>query len=211
MDPSTAHSRYEAAFEGRDAPFAFVDLDAMWSNSDEMLARAGGKPIRVASKSVRCRPLLERIAARDERYRGLMTFTLRESLWLGKPDMLLAYPTTDVEALGRMGEDGPVLMVDSVEQLDLIERATKAPVRLCMEVDLSYPIAGGRIKVGVKRSPIRTPEQAAALAREIDKRDRLELVGLMGYEAHIAGLGDQPPGWVRRQAIGRLQRASVDE
>src|SRR3954471_1065672 len=155
-----AHASYETAFEGRDAPFAFVDLDAMWANSDEMLARAGGKPIRVASKSVRCRPLLGQIAARDERYRGLMTFTLRESLWLGKPDMMLAYPTTDGEGLGRMGEGGPVLMVDSAEQLDLIERATNVPVRLCIEVDLSYPLARGRIKVGVERLPIRTPGQA---------------------------------------------------
>src|SRR3954452_8725593 len=211
MDPSTAHARYEAAFEGRDAPFAFVDLDAMWSNGDEMLARAGGKPIRVASKSVRCRPLLEAIAARDERFRGLMTFTLRESLWLGKLDMLLAYPTADREALGQIGEDGPMLMVDSTDHLDLIERATKVPVRLCIEVDLSYPIAGGRVKVGVKRSPIRTPDEATALAREIEKRPRMKLVGLMGYEAHIAGLGDRPPGWIRGKAIGRLQRASVDE
>jgi D-serine deaminase-like pyridoxal phosphate-dependent protein len=212
MDPAAALARYETAFEGRDAPFAFVDLDAMWSNAGEMLARAGGKPIRVASKSVRCRPLLEAIAARDERFRGLMTFTLRESLWLGDPDMLLAYPTTDVEALGRMGEDGPVLMVDSVEHLDLIERATKVPVRLCIEVDLSYPIAGGRIKVGVKRSPIRTPEQAAALAREIEKRDRLKLVGVMGYEAHIAGLGDRPPGKpVIAAVLQRLQKASAAE
>ncbi|MEA2409596.1 MAG: hypothetical protein QOC77_157, partial [Thermoleophilaceae bacterium] len=149
MDPAAAHARYETAFEGRDAPFAFVDIDAMWANADEMLARAGGKPIRVATKSVRCRPLLEAIAKRDERFRGLMTFTLRESLWLGEPDMLLAYPTADREALGRMCEHGPVLMVDSVEHLDLIESSTKVPVRLCIELDLSYPLAGGRIKVGV--------------------------------------------------------------
>jgi D-serine deaminase-like pyridoxal phosphate-dependent protein len=212
MDPSTAHARYEAAFDGRDAPFAFVDLDAMWSNGDEMLARAGGKPIRVASKSVRCRPLLEAIAARDERFRGLMTFTLRESLWLGKPDMLLAYPTADREALGRMDEDGPVLMVDSIEHLDLIQSATKVPVRLCIEVDLSYPLAGGRVKVGVKRSPIRTPEQAVQLADEIERRPAMSLVGLMGYEAHIAGLGDQPPGKpVIAAVLKRLQRASAAE
>src|SRR3954453_5328750 len=148
---NSAHARYEAAFDGRDAPFAFVDLDAMWSNADEMLARADGKRIRVATKSVRCRPLQEAIARRDQRFRGLMTFTLRESLWLGEPEMLLAYPTADREALGRMGEDGPVLMVDSVEQLDLIESAVHAHVRLCLEVDLSYPLAGGRIKIGVKR------------------------------------------------------------
>src|SRR3954468_19233943 len=153
MDPS--YARYEAAFEGRDAPFAFVDLDAMWANSDEMLARAGGKPIRVASKSVRCRALLEAIARRDERFRGLMTFTLRESLWLGEPDMLLAYPTADREALSRMTENGPVLMVDSVEQVDPTQSAPRVPVRLCIEVDLSYALAGGRVKVGVKRSPLR--------------------------------------------------------
>src|SRR4051812_31449353 len=193
MDTASAHARYEAAFEGRDAPFAFVDLDAMWSNAGEMLARAGGKPIRVASKSVRCRALLDAIARRDERFRGLMTFTLRESLWLGQHDMLLAYPTADRAALAELGEDGPVLMVDSVEHLDLIERATKVPVRLCIEVDLSYPLAGGRVKVGVKRSPIRTPDEATALAREIEKRPRMKLVGLMGYEAHIAGLGDESP------------------
>src|SRR4051794_22348095 len=152
---SAAHARYEAAFEGRDAPFAFVDLDAMWANSDEMLARAGGKPIRVATKSVRCRSIQQAIARRSDRYRGFMTFTLRESLWLGAPDMLLAYPTADREALGQIGEDLPVLMVDSVEHLDLIESATDGPVRLCIEVDLSYPMLGGRVKVGVKRSPIR--------------------------------------------------------
>src|SRR3954452_6983962 len=212
MDPSTAHARYEAAFEGRDAPFAFVDLDAMWSNGDEMLARAGRKPIRVASKSVRCRALLEAIAARDERFRGLMTFTLRESLWLGKPDMLLAYPTADREALGQMGENGPVLMVDSIEHLDLIQTATKVPVRLSIEVDLSYPLAGGRIKVGVKRSPIRTPEDAVRLADEIERRPRMRLGSLMGYEGHIAVGGDRPPGkWARGKASGKLQRVSAAE
>src|SRR5919199_2877861 len=119
MDSAALHARYEAAFEGRDAPFAFVDLDAMWSNADEMLARAGGKPIRVATKSVRCRALLEAIARRDARFRGLMTFTLEESLWLaahGFDNMLLAYPTPDRAPLAEIGDGGPVLMVDSVAQ-----------------------------------------------------------------------------------------------
>jgi D-serine deaminase-like pyridoxal phosphate-dependent protein len=215
VDPN--HARYERAFEGRDAPFAFVDMDAMWWNADEMLRLAAGKPIRVASKSVRCRGLLDLIAARDERFRGLMTFTLPESLWLadhGHGDLLLAYPTADRAALRRLPEHGPVLMVDSPQQLDLIEAAIPAGVsaRVCIEVDLSYGLAGGRVKVGVKRSPVRTPEQAQALAREIAKRPRLRLTGLMGYEAHIAGLGDRPPGKrLMAAAIARLQRASAAE
>jgi D-serine deaminase-like pyridoxal phosphate-dependent protein len=187
-----------------------VDLDAMWANAGDMLRRAGGKPIRVASKSVRCRALLERILARDG-FRGLMTFTLPESLWLashGFSDLLLAYPTADRSSLARMGEE-PVLMVDSVAQLDLLSRA-----RVCIEVDLAYALPGplGRVRVGAKRSPVRTPEAAAALAREVVRRDGLRLVGVMGYEAHIAGLGDRPPG--RRlmgAAIERLQGASARE
>ena len=207
--PGAAYARYEAALGDRDAPFAFVDLDAMWANAAAMARRARGKPIRVASKSVRCRPLLERMLARDG-FRGLMTFTLRESLWLeshGFSDMLLAYPTADRSALARIGRE-PVLMVDSTDQLDLIP----GPARVCIEVDLSYALPGGRVKVGVKRSPVRTPDQAAALAREVVRRPGLELAGVMGYEAHVAGLGDRPPG--RRlagAALRRLQRASMRE
>src|SRR4051794_32659440 len=181
------YARYEAAFGDRDSPFAFVDLDAMWANADDMLRRADGKPIRVASKSIRCRSLLERILARDG-FRGLMTFTLRESLWLeehGFSDMLLAYPTADRAALARVDRE-PVLMVDSVAQLDLLDHA-----RVCIEVDLAYALPGPLrgVRIGAKRSPIRTPRRAAGLAREIVRREGLSLVGLMGYEAHIAGLG----------------------
>ena len=81
-----------------------------------MLERAGGKPIRVASKSMRCRALLEAILRRDERFAGLMTFTLPETLWLaeqGFENLLLAYPTADAggargagAALGRQPRAG---------------------------------------------------------------------------------------------------------
>ena len=212
---SDLHQRYEQAFGDRDAPFAFVDLDAMWENGREMLARARGKPIRVASKSVRVRGLLERMLARDPGFRGLMTFTLRESLWLqeqGHDDLLLAYPTADRDALRRLPDPGPILMVDSGDQLDLIESSAPGSARVCIEVDLSYWILGDRVKVGPLRSPIRTPEQAAALAREIETRPKLELAGIMGYEGHIAGLGDRPPGKrLQGKVIERLQRASARE
>ena len=91
--------------------------------------RAAGTPIRVASKSVRCRPLLASILD-EPGFRGLMTFTLPESLWLhehGFDDLLLAYPTAHRGALAELGrlesERPPILMVDSVAHLDLIESA----------------------------------------------------------------------------------------
>jgi D-serine deaminase-like pyridoxal phosphate-dependent protein len=220
-----AHRRYETAFASLEAPFAFVDLDAFWSNAGEMLGRARGKPIRVASKSVRCRPLLERILARDRGFRGLLTYTLPETLFLaehGFRDLVLAYPTMDRAAIEKLADltdadpDGaPVVMVDASEQLDLIERCAgpgRAPVRVAIEIDVSYWIAGGRIKVGAKRSPIRSADAAVALAREIDSRPGVRLVGTMAYEAQIAGVGDRVPGKLLRSAlIRRMRRASARE
>jgi D-serine deaminase-like pyridoxal phosphate-dependent protein len=214
--------RYERACATLDAPFALVDLDAMWANAASMLARAHGKPIRVASKSMRCRALLDRILARDDGFRGLMTFTLDETLWLhgqGFDDLLLAYPTADRAALARLarleGDGRPIVMVDSVEQLDWLARAAPdpaAPLRLCIEFDTSFRLPGGLATIGPKRSPIRTPAAAAALAREIVARRQLELAGLMGYEGHIAGVGDRPLGKpLQGPVIRRMQRASVAE
>ncbi len=138
-----------------------------------------------------------------------MTFTLPESLWLhgqGFDDLLLAYPTSDRPALNRLasldGEGAPIVMVDSVEHLEFIESAAGpggGRVRVCIDVDVSWWPLGGRVKVGVMRSPLRTPAQAQALARAIAARPRFEFAGLMAYEAHIAGVGDRPSG--RRQAL----------
>ena len=220
--PQSRLQRYEQAFADHDAPFAFVDLDAMWGNAEQMLARAGDKPIRVASKSLRCRPLQREILDASDRFDGLMTFTLPETLWLaglGFANLLLAYPTTDRAALRELGEitaedpDGaPIVMVDSVEHLDLIESATDKPVRLCVDLDAGYWRAGGRVKIGPKRSPLHTPEQARALAVEIARRPTLKLVALMSYEGHIAGFGDKVAGKRAQNAVvGWMQRQSIAE
>ncbi|HEX6229385.1 MAG TPA: amino acid deaminase/aldolase [Solirubrobacterales bacterium] len=223
--PEQTHARYEEIFAEVEAPFAFVDLDAMWSNAEEMLGRAAGKPIRVASKSLRCRVLLERILASDERFAGLMTFTLPETLWLaeqGFENLLVAYPTTDQEALRELAlrsvahpQGAPIVMVDCVEHLETIESvlgAGAAPVRVCIDVDAGWWALGGRVKVGPKRSPVHTVEQAVALAREIERRPQVELAALMAYEGQIAGVGDRPPGRrMRGAAIRFMQRRSAAE
>jgi D-serine deaminase-like pyridoxal phosphate-dependent protein len=219
-----SHAEYEAIFADVEAPFAFVDLDAMWSNADEMLGRAGVKPIRVASKSLRCRALQQLILQRQG-FAGTMTFTLPETLWLaeqGFEDMLLAYPTTDSTALEELAlrsaahpERAPVVTVDSTEHLDLIESvlgAGAAPVRVCIELDASWWAAGGRVRIGAKRSPVHTPEQALALAEEVERRPKIDLVALMAYEGQISGVGDRPPGRrLRGAAIRFMQRRSAAE
>src|SRR5262245_33420093 len=158
-DPEQTHSRYESIFQEVEAPFAFADLDAMWGNAEEMLGRAGSKPVRVASKSVRCRAVIDRILDSDERFEGLMTFTLPETLWLaeqGYENLLLAYPTADSGALGDLAlrsaanpDGAPIVMVDCAEHLDAIESVLgtgAAPVRVCIDIDASWWALGGRVK-----------------------------------------------------------------
>ena len=225
IPPPQSHERYERVFAEVEAPFAFVDLDAMWANAEAMLGRSAGKPVRVASKSVRCRALLEAILGRDQRFRGLMTYTLPETLWLaeqGFEDLLLAYPTADVGALEELAlrsaanpEGAPIVMVDCVEHLEMIESVLgkgAPPIRVCIDVDASWWWLGGRVKIGPKRSPIHTVEQAVALAREIEKRPQIELDALMAYEGQISGVGDLPPGQrLRGAAIRYMQRRSASE
>jgi D-serine deaminase-like pyridoxal phosphate-dependent protein len=223
--PPQSHERYEQVFADVEAPFAFVDLEAMWANAEAMLGRAGSKAVRVASKSIRSRALLGAILGRDERFRGLMTYTLPETLWLaeqGFEDLLLAYPTADVGALEELAlrsaanSDGaPIVMVDCVEHLEMIESVLgkgAPPIRVCMDVDASWWWLGGRVKIGPKRSPIHSVEQAVALAREIEKRPQIELDALMAYEGQISGVGDLPPGQrLRGSAIRFMQKRSATE
>ncbi|MGI8460965.1 MAG: alanine racemase, partial [Solirubrobacterales bacterium] len=219
------HRRYERAFADLEPPFAYVDLDALDRNARDMLAMASGKPIRLASKSVRSTEVLRRVLALDDGFRGLLTFTLPESLWLaelGFEDIVCAYPTADREAIGRLAslteaepETAPVLIVDSAEHLELIEAAAEnraAPIRVAIEVDAGWWPLGGRVKVGPKRSPVRTPEQARALALDIDRRAGARLVGLMAYEGQVAGVGDDASSNpLRNLAVRAMQGASMSE
>ena len=223
--PPQSHDRYERVFADVEAPFAFVDLEALWANADAMLERSAGKRVRVATKSVRCRALMQAILGRDERFRGLMTYTLPETLWLaeqGFEDLLLAYPTADLGALEELAlrsaanpEGAPIVMVDCVRHLEMIESVLgkgAPPLRVCIDVDASWWWLGGRVKIGPKHSPIHSVEQAVALAREIEKRPQIELDALMAYEGQISGVGDLPPGQrLRGAAIRFMQKRSAAE
>ncbi|WP_086710165.1 alanine racemase [Streptomyces antimycoticus] len=209
-------ARYDRATAHLEAPVAIVDLGAFDDNARDLVHRAGGKPIRLASKSVRCRALLERVLARDG-FAGIMSFTLPESLWLareGFDDVLLAYPSTDRDGFATLTSDPKLaeavtVMVDDLTQLDLIDsvRAGTEEVRVCLELDTSLRMLGGRVRVGALRSPLREPEQLAELARAIDRRPGFRLVGLMAYEGHVAGVGDAVPGSPLRSRAVRLMQS----
>nr|WP_184351097.1 amino acid deaminase/aldolase [Streptomyces olivoverticillatus] len=215
---SFERARYDRATGHLDAPLAVVDLRAFDANADDLVRRAHGKPVRIATKSVRCRALLERVLARDG-FAGVMAHTLAEALWLarsGVEDVLLAYPSADRSAFAELTSDAKLaravtVMVDDPAQLAVVDaaRAGREEVRVCLELDTSLRLLGGRARIGALRSPLRTPERLAELARLIDRRPGFRLVGLMAYEAHVAGVGDAVAGRPLRSAAVRLMQAAA--
>jgi len=198
-----------AATARLDPAVAVLQLPALRHNTHDMLRRAAGKPIRVASKSVRVRAVLDAVLALPG-YHGVLAYTLPEALWLATgsddhppiEDVVVGYPTVHRSSLYRLATSPELaarvtLMVDSVAHLDLIDSviapADRETIRVCVELDSSWKSALlGHI--GVWRSPVFTPASARTLAESIVARPGFTLVGMMGYEAQIAGQGDEPKG-----------------
>ncbi len=215
------HERLERATAALDPPLAVVDLDAFDANAAQLARRAAGKPIRVASKSVRCRALLRRALALPG-FQGVLAFTLPEALWLAEEedDVVVAYPTADRQALRALAGDPQrarhvTLMVDSAEHLDVIDAVLGTPhpeLRVCLDLDASLRLFAQRVHFGARRSPVHEPEQARRLAQAVVARPGFRLVGMMAYEAQVAGVGDDQPGQPLRNAVLRAaQRASMSE
>ena len=217
-------SRLSRAVDGSPQPLPtptmVVDLDAFDANADDLARRAGGTPIRVASKSLRVPALVSRALAHPG-FAGVLAFTLAEALWLEEngvsDDIVVAYPTVDRGALARLvasprAADRITLMVDSVDHLDVVDsiRTSKAvPVRVAIDVDAGLDL--GLTRVGPRRSPVTSAAVAESLARHL-QRPGFRLIGVMTYEGQVAGVPDQVPGQrVRSAVVRRLKTMSVTQ
>lgn len=219
-----------AALRDRRLPAVLVDLDALERNVDRVaeMIRGRGTPLRMATKSVRVVELIRRIVARGgDDFRGLMCFATEEAAFLareGFDDLLVAYPTFqrhDVELAARLTGEGVRLriMTDSAEGVARFgEVATAAGVTLevILCVDMSLELASQHL--GVYRSPLHDPRDVVALAQKVDATAGTRFGGIMGYEAQVAGLGDDSPfepllnpakALVRRVSIFELGRRRV--
>ena len=209
--------RLDAATAHLDPPLAALDLATLQANAADLVRRAAGTPVRVASKSVRCRAVLEVALGSgltsSGGFRGIMSYSLREAIWLarqGAEDILMGYPTVDRAALAELGADQDLLdritlMVDGAAHLDVVRAAVgsdRVRPRVCLDVDASLRI--GPVHLGVRRSPLREPAEVARLATQA--RDRgFAVVGVMFYEAQIAGLPDTS------LAVRMVKKASAAE
>ena len=221
-DDEAYYQRLKQLVAGRGLPLMLLDLDRLEANAHAMLLRAGRLPIRLGTKSIRCIDVLRRVQALSPQFQGLLCYSAREAAWLaseGFDDLLVAYPTLDpldlAAAAGALRKGQRVtLMVDSVEQCALLAaraRELGLRYRLALDLDMSSAVPG--IWFGVRRSPLRDVAAAMQVANFISANaDALQLVGLMGYEAQIAGLQDRVPGaGLRNLMIRQLKRRSVRE
>lgn len=210
-----------AATKDFSAPVLALGVEALAHNAHDLLRRAGGLPIRVASKSVRSRGVLEAVLALPG-YEGVLSFSAAEAVWLSETveNIVVAYPTADRAALKALAQSERAaarvtLMVDSYEQLDFIDSViapSKRPsIRICIDFDASWR-SKALGHVGALRSPIHSPEHLRGFAGQVVRRPGFTLVGVMSYEAQLAGVGDQPIGKpVEGIVMRRMQSASRAE
>lgn len=209
---------YQRACGGWALPLAFVDLDLLAHNAAAVARRAAGKPVRIATKSVRCVALLRRLLELSPGFRGLMCMTPAEAVYLagaGFDDLLVAYPSVDAEAIAaaaRVVASGKRLLLTAdcaghVERLAAAARTAGVVLPVCLDVDLSWDLPG--LRFGVYRSPIATPEQALEVAAAIRAQPSLRLHGVLAYEAQIAGVPDARGSAVEGWIVRGLKRASL--
>jgi D-serine deaminase-like pyridoxal phosphate-dependent protein len=212
---------YKKAFEGKEKPFAYVDLDFFDLNMRDILTRAGNKKIRIASKSIRCVSLLKRILDYSPQYQGVMCFTAKEAVWLsqlGFNDLLVAYPVyhpAHIEAVAQEVKKGKkiYLMADKkehLEQYNKIGEQFNISIPVCMDLDMSTSFPG--LYFGVYRSSLTTIPKVKKFLEQLKSFSFVNLKGLMGYEAQIAGLGNNFAGQtIKNTAIKILQNTSIKE
>ena len=210
-----------AATRELDPPLGVLSQPALAHNAHQMLDRAGGTTIRVASKSLRVRGAIEAVEALPG-YHGVLAYTLAEGLWLAETiqSVVVGYPSADRCAIARLAGSADLasrvtIMVDSTDQLDLIDSVlppgNRETIRVCLELDAAWDsrLLG---HVGTWRSPVHSVGEARTLAELIVARSGFALVGMMAYEGQIAGTVDHPEGRPVYGAIVRwMQRQSAQE
>ena len=212
---------YKSIFKGQRMPLAYVDLDLMHQNIDVLIERAKGKNIRIASKSIRCKSVMERILQSSDQFKGIMCFTAEEAVYLSEnrfDDIILAYPVVHpphIQAIAQKVKAGAkiYMMVDRMEHIHIIEEALKdADIKMpiCIDIDMSVDFPG--LHFGVWRSSLRSMKDFTKFVDKVLLSDKVVIKGLMGYEAQIAGVGDNVAGkFFMNTTIKGLKAVSIPQ
>ncbi|MDP5277023.1 amino acid deaminase/aldolase [Chengkuizengella axinellae] len=213
--------QYKKATNHIAKPFAYLDLDLLDDNISQILSHSLNKQVRIASKSIRSVPVLKRIMEKSERFQGVMCFTASEAIFLsenGFDDLLIGYPISNKDYISSIAHEIKkgkqiTLMVDCFKHIKIIEDAVRDEniiIPVCIDVDMSlvYP----NFRFGVYRSPLRSIHEIHQLIYTIQQSKQLKLDGLMGYEAQIAGVGDQVKGkLLKNSVVQMLKKQSIQQ
>ena len=150
-------------------------------------------------------------------YRGLLCYAAEEASFLhqeGFDDLMVAYPTfqsSDLATLRDLHERGASVkaVVDSLEGLRALNEAMRgiaSPFPAVLDVDVSLRLFAGALHLGVRRSPVRSWREALVLFDAARELPAVQLIGVMAYEAQVAGLGDHNPFRRLTNPVARLVR-----
>ncbi|MES1964450.1 alanine racemase [Psychrobacter sp. AH5] len=187
----------------RQAPSAWLDMDALDHNIQRVNHKTQAVKLRLATKSIRSIEVLSYIKDSSPHYIGLMSYTAAESVYLlenGFDNILCAYPTLDSASVAKTfthTAQGATMiwMVDRPEHVELLDKVAQdnnASVDICLDINMSMPLP--KLYFGTKRSALMSKKDVKALLKTIKQCANVKLTGVMGYEAQIAGLAEQVPG-----------------
>jgi len=212
---------YRTVFAGLPRPFAFIDRDNLQTNIQDIIQRAAPVAIRIATKSIRCLPVIKHILQSSPAFKGVMTFSAAETVWLSKKgidNLLIGYPQTDEAALTAVAVEiksgkSITCMIDKMEHVELLNRIGKKEnvvIPVCIDVDMSIDYPG--LHFGVWRSSLKNINDVRDLVKQIAALPNIRISGLMGYEAQIAGVGDNISGkGIKNNIVRALKKNSVKQ
>ena len=222
-DPGAYWPALDAATaDARPALRRDLQLDALPHNAHDMLRRADGMPIRVASKSVRVRGVLDARARPARLPRRARLHARRGAVAAPRPSTTswsaTRAPTgarsarwrTDRE-LAAGSPSWSTRSSSSTSSTRCCAPRQRETIRVCLELDASLELAGARPHRRAGARPVHTRRRRpAALAATIVARPGFRLVGMMAYEAQIAGLGNRPPASRSTAPSTRWMQRAVD-
>ncbi|TVR76060.1 MAG: amino acid deaminase/aldolase [Chitinophagaceae bacterium] len=219
FDPQKKYEFYKKAFEEKSKPLAYLDQEFFEENCRMILQRSAGKKIRIASKSIRCKSVLHKIFDFSTQFEGIMSYSAGEALFLlesGFDNILLGYPVvnkSEIEKFIPWLKKGKnvCFMADLNRHIDILESIGKKEnivLKCCLDIDMSYRLPF--LNFGVWRSSITNLEMLEKRITFLTNKKNVKTVGIMGYEAQIAGLGDQLHGqFLKSKAINLLKKISI--
>jgi D-serine deaminase-like pyridoxal phosphate-dependent protein len=186
-------------------PAAVLDLDAFERNVAKMAARAkaAGLALRPHAKSHKCSALaLRQLEAGAV---GICCAKLGEAEAMaaaGVPSILVTSPVAgpfSAERAARLADELQDfrIVVDHVDGVAELAEAAASPIQVLIDVD-----------VGLGRTGVASPEQAAEVARAILGQPNLRLIGVQGYGGawqHIEGAGQRAAAVA--EGMARLEAA----